>query len=363
MSDISAKIAEIEEEIRTTDYNKATQHHIGKLKAKLARLKEKREKSAAKGGGGFGFGVKKTGDATVVFLGFPSVGKSTLLNQLTNAESKTAAYDFTTVDVIPGMMKYRGIEIQLLDMPGVISGASVGKGRGKEALSIVRGADVILMIVDPRNVTQLDVIKKEIYDVGIRINEKPPLVNIKPKDRGGITVNSSVRQELDAGTIKAVLGECGIINADVTIHEKLSVERLIDATSKNRKYMPAIVVVNKTDLIKNSGELKNKINGEFVAISALNGENLGVLREKIFKNLGLIRVYMKQPGKEPDMKEPLIMKKNSSIGDVCDRLHKNMRGWFRYAQIWGKSVKYGGQRKGLNHKLMDEDVVTIIKKN
>lgn len=133
--DIDEEIRQIEEEIKNTKYNKATQHHIGKLKAKLARLRD--EKMKQKGGkGGAGFGIKKTGDATVGMIGFPSVGKSTLLNLLTNAESKIGSYDFTTTSVIPGVMEYGGCKIQLLDLPGIISGASEGRGREEKLFQL-----------------------------------------------------------------------------------------------------------------------------------------------------------------------------------------------------------------------------------
>src|SRR5437870_9733811 len=114
---IEEQIKAAEDEIKKTPYNKATQHHIGRLKAKLARLKDEQETRRLKGGGGGpSYAVKKSGNATAGLVGFPSVGKSTLLNQITDADSAVAAYDFTTLDVIPGLLEHRGAKIQILDM-------------------------------------------------------------------------------------------------------------------------------------------------------------------------------------------------------------------------------------------------------
>ena len=127
----SEKIKEIEELISKTKYNKSTQRAVGLYKAQLAKLKEK-QASRGKGKKGEGYAVRKTGDGTVVLLGFPSVGKSTLLNAITNSESRVGAYAFTTLTVIPGTLEYKYAKIQVLDVPGVVHGAAAGTGRTYE---------------------------------------------------------------------------------------------------------------------------------------------------------------------------------------------------------------------------------------
>ena len=107
------KIAEIEAEMSRTQKNKATEGHLALLKTKLAKLKrELIEPSGGKGGGaGEGFDVKATGDARVGLIGFPSVGKSTLLTKLTGQFSESADYEFTTLTCIPGVYNYRGTKV------------------------------------------------------------------------------------------------------------------------------------------------------------------------------------------------------------------------------------------------------------
>jgi ribosome-interacting GTPase 1 len=74
---------------------------------------------------------------------------------------------------------------------------------------------------------------------------------------------------------------------------------------------------------------------------------------------GFIRIYLKPPGGKPDFDEPLIMRRGCTVADVCKKLHRGMLESFRYAKVWGKSVKYQGQRVGLDHVLEDEDILTI----
>ena len=127
---IPEKIKAIQDEISKTQINKATEFHVGLLKAKIARFKRELDenthnKTLSTGSRSAGFDVRKAGDGSVVLIGLPSVGKSTLLNCLTNAKSRVASYQFTTLTAVPGVLDYRGVEIQILDMPGIIEGAGL----------------------------------------------------------------------------------------------------------------------------------------------------------------------------------------------------------------------------------------------
>ena len=52
-----------------------------------------------------------------------------------NVFTEVAAYEFTTLTTVPGVIKYKGAKIQLLDLPGIIEGAKDGKGRGKQVIA------------------------------------------------------------------------------------------------------------------------------------------------------------------------------------------------------------------------------------
>jgi ribosome-interacting GTPase 1 len=88
--------------------------------------------------------------------------------------------------------------------------------------------------------------------------------------------------------------------------------------------------------------------------------NIDALKDKIYNELGFIRIYMKPQGAPPDKDHPLVMKTDSTVVDVCSTIHRDFVEKFRYARIWGKSVKYGGQRVGLSHVLADGDVVSMV---
>ena len=361
------EINEIEEEIASTPYNKSTEAHIGRLKAKLAEKKEELENRSSAGGGG-GYAVQKTGDATVAMVGFPSVGKSTLLNSLTNAESEVGAYEFTTLEVKPGMLKYNDANIQLLDVPGLIEGAAAGRGRGREVLSVIRTADLLLFVISAFEIEQYEHLRNELYENKVRLDEEPPDVRVSKRDRGGIQITSSVDPGLDERTIADILREHGYVNAVVTIREELTVDRLIDAIMDNRVYLPSAVVVNKTDLIEESyldtlrGDLADTglSEEEVTFISAEDGRGLDSLRERIWSELELIRVYMDKPGRGIDWDEPLVVPAGTTIEEAIEKLGGDFEDRFRFARVTGSSAQHDDQRVGTDHVLEDEDVLRLI---
>ena len=362
MVEYESKIKELEERIANTPYNKKTQSAIGLYKAQIAKLKEKQmARVASSSGASEGWEVRKSGDGTAILIGFPSAGKSTLLNSLTGANSEIGSYAFTTLTCIPGVMKYRHANIQILDVPGIVKGAASGRGRGKEVLSSMRGADLCIILLDATRPHEYDTIVGEIYDTHIRINQRRPDVKITKTTKGGIDVGATVRlSHLDEETIVRILKEFRINNADVVLRDDITADQFIDCLEDNKKYMPAITVVNKADLIPQDRlqQIMTQYSAD-LAISAQKGKGIEELKELIFEKLDLIRIYLKEPTNPPDLEEPLIMFRDSTINDVCLKLHRDFVKRFRFARIWGPSAKFDGQKVKEKHTLKDEDILEL----
>ncbi|XP_058179483.1 developmentally-regulated G-protein 3 isoform X2 [Rhododendron vialii] len=343
MATVMQKIKDIEDEMAKTQKNKATAHHLGLLKAKLAKLRRDLLAPPSKGGGGAGegFDVTKSGDARVGLVGFPSVGKSTLLNKLTGTFS------------------------ELLDLPGIIEGAKDGKGRGRQVISTARTCNCILIVLDAiKPITHKRLIEKELEGFGIRLNKEPPNLSFRKKEKGGINFTSTVANtHLDLETVKAICSEYRIHNADVNLRCDATADDLIDVIEGSRIYMPCIYAVNKIDQITlEELEILDKL-PHYCPVSAHLEWNLDGLLDKIWEYLALTRIYTKPKGMNPDYEDPVILSsKKKTVEDFCERIHKDMLKQFKFALVWGSSVKHKPQRVGKEHELEDEDVVQIIKK-
>ena len=360
---VPEKIKQIEEEMRRTQVNKATERHLGVLKARLARLRRvQEEQSSRSGGGNEGYGVKKDGDATVVLLGLPSVGKSTLLNHLTGSSSKVGAYDFTTLSVIPGILSYKGARVQVLDIPGIVKGASEGRGLGKRVLSATRSADLLLVMLDVFNPDARGMLLDEIRAIGIRPDEEKPRVSVEKRGSGGIIVTDLAgATSVDEEGVRQILREYGLHNAHVTLRQDVSYDQLLDVLMDNCVYIPTLTVMNKVDMVDMSylADLGESLGFQFLPISADNDVNLELLKERIFRTLDFIRVYMKPRGEDPDYDEPMIIRNGATLEDIANKVHRRLKDDLRYTRVWGRSVRFGGQKVGLSHPPMDEDIITF----
>jgi len=360
------KIKDIENEMARTQKNKATEYHLGLLKAKLAKLRTELI-DGGKGGGakGEGFDVMKSGDARCALIGFPSVGKSTLLSTLTKTESAQAAYEFTTLTCIPGVIDYKDAKIQLLDLPGIIEGASKGKGRGRQVIGVARTSDLVVMMLDASKAElQKELLTAELDAVGIRINRKKPDVIIKQKKTGGVSITSTCGDltHMDLHQVRNILQQFKVHNVDVLFREDVTVDEFIDVVMNNRVYLRCLYVINRCDLVHLDEVDRLAHAPDTVVISCKDALNLDLLLEKIWEYLNFIRIYTKPRGQRPDFSDPLILRNGSSMEHVCHAIHREMVKKFNYALVWGTSAAHRPQRVGIKHFCEDEDVVQIMTK-
>ncbi|XP_071107006.1 developmentally-regulated GTP-binding protein 2-like [Haliotis cracherodii] len=362
---ILEKISEIEKEIARTQKNKATEYHLGLLKAKLAKYRQQLLEPQGKAGAkGEGFDVMKSGDARVALIGFPSVGKSTLLNTLTSTHSESANYEFTTLTCIPGVIEYNGANIQLLDLPGIIEGAAQGKGRGRQVIAVARTADLVVMMLDAtKREYQRELLEKELESVGIRLNKGKPNIYFKPKKGGGMSFNSMVTMtKCNERMVSMILHEYKIFNCEVLFRDDCTSDEFVDVILGNRVYLPCLYVYNKIDQISIEEVDRLARQPNSLVMSCNMKLNLDYLLEMTWFYLALIRVYTKKRGEKPDFDGGLVLRRGCSVEHVCHAVHRSITEVFKYALVWGTSVKYSPQRVGLSHIMNHEDVIQIVKK-
>ncbi|MHA1491319.1 MAG: TGS domain-containing protein, partial [Promethearchaeota archaeon] len=166
----------------------------------------------------------------------------------------------------------------------------------------------------------------------------------------------------------ALMNDLGVRNAGVYFSEpNITPDQLIDFVYGNRVYIKEFVVINKSDLMKApiSPERITKAIGHdhWVMISAKNEENINSLRHKTFKELDLIRVYLKPPREEADMEEPIILHRGDTLEVLCRKIHNRFIKDYRYSLVWGKSVKHPGQKfEKMDHVIEDGDIISIYLK-
>uniref|UniRef100_A0A0A9YYH8 Developmentally-regulated GTP-binding protein 2 n=1 Tax=Lygus hesperus TaxID=30085 RepID=A0A0A9YYH8_LYGHE len=294
-------------------------------------------------------------------IGFPSVGKSTLLTLLTSTKSQSAAYEFTTLRCIPGILVHNNTVIQLLDLPGIIEGASRGRGHGRQVISTARNSDLILMVLNCDSAElQRKLLSRELYNMGIRLNSQRPNISVRVKASGGVIVNSTCDlTQIDSKLVYEILKLHRIHNAEVLFHDDYSVDEFIDCIENNRKYIPCLYVVNKIDCSTMAEIHRLACFPNTVVISCTERLNFTFLLQMLWRLLNIIHIYTKPKGKKVDFNDPLILPRGSTVQAVCNSIHRDFVDRFKYALVWGVSVRFQPQRVGLHFVLHDDDVVAL----
>jgi GTPase len=146
--------------------------------------------------------LKLLADAGLV--GLPNAGKSTFLNQVTNAQAKVGAYPFTTLHPQLGVVQHKGREFVLADIPGLIEGAAEGAGIGDRFLGHVERTRVLLHLVDANGEDVAEayrVIREELDAYGAGLGDKTEVVALNKIDTLDEELRDAIASELEA--------ECG----------------------------------------------------------------------------------------------------------------------------------------------------------
>lgn len=346
---LDEKIKALEYMLSTAPTHKGAENLRADIVSKLAKLKTKLEKSKSVKSAGKGMRFSRDGSATVVLIGLPNSGKSTLLSKITNAMPKISDYAFTTKEPEIGIMEYQGTKIQIVELPAIVENANKGKARGKEILSLIRNGDLIVCCLLGNKETidySLDVLKEEMELSNIVIN----------KTRVNISVNKSTNQGVE------IVGETNVIDGAeklfdvlkeryahiiVRIDEKATVANILESMDFTKSYKKVIGIW-----------LDGKESFTYKNIKVVPYNDTNEIKKIIYSNLDLIVVYTRKPGEKDNDNVPVALRLGSSIKDLCNMLHKDFLEKFKFARIWG-SGKYPGQQVSLDYPLIANDVVEL----
>jgi ribosome-interacting GTPase 1 len=307
------KIEALETMLAVMPKHKGTEHLRGGLRARIAALTQQAERQAGGAARAQLYTVRREGAGQAVLVGLPNAGKSQLLASLTKAAPKVADYPFTTQLPQPGMMPVDSAQVQLVDLPPVMAGVTAGWQR-----ALIRQADLLLLVIDLA---------------------EDPLA--------------------DWAALQGELAACrlSLVAPDNTPDEPA-------ASEVGERPKKAIVVGTKLD--RPDGDehlelLQLEVAGQLpvIAVSATAGTGLETLGQAIFAALDVIRVFTKPPGQPADRRRPFVLARGSTVGDLADAIHHQLREQLQYAAIWGNSGRFSGQRVGRDHVLEDGDVVEL----
>ena len=299
------KITALKDMLSIMPKHKGTEKLQAELKKKISKLKEEKKKKSESKSTYNPYLIDKEGAGQVILLGYPNVGKSSVLASLSNANVEVAKYPFTTSLPLAGMVAYEDIQIQVIDTPPLVPEDVPGP-----MISAIFHADYITIVIDSSANNCLEQLSE--------------IIDFLKKKR-------LIREE-------------------------------IPENQKGYLLENILVIATKTDL--SGGEQNLEVikdlypELEVLKISNKTGENLEKIPYKLFEKLNVIRVYSKAPGEEPDYDRPFILDKGSTVIDFAQLVHKDFAKNLKKARIWG-SARFDGQHVAKDHPLEDQDVVEL----
>jgi uncharacterized protein len=315
------RLEHLREMLRVIPKHKGTDHLQADIKHRIKELSEELERPKKSGAhGGPPLVIQPQGAAQIALLGPPNTGKSSLHARLTNSGAQAAPYPFTTQYPEPGMMPFEDIHFQLVDLPAISPEHPVSWLAG--ALQTADGCLLVVDLSDPACVERI-----EALHAVLRVKR----------------VTLTDRWEPQGGTVREA----------TDVDEDPFALRL-----------PAVLLANKAELLADvDTELRaflelTEIRYPAFAVSATTGRSLGEIGSLLFRELGIVRVYTKVPGRPPDRNRPFTLRRGQTVDDVAWLVHKDLARSLKYARVWGKSG-FDGQHVGRDHPLADGDVVEL----
>jgi ribosome-interacting GTPase 1 len=299
------KVQALEEMLAIMPKHKGTDKLKADLRRKVAKLKAEAQQKKGGARRETAYSIDREGAAQVAVTGPPNSGKSSLLAALTNAAPEIADFPHSTWKPTPGMATYENIQFQFIDTPPL----------SREYVDpylpdLLRRADILLILLDLHG---------------------DPIGNL----------------ELSLSTF----AEWRIFPEGTLAPEDL----------KKPPFMKKMLLaVNKVDRPEDEEDYRVFLElAETVlpalAISVAGKRNLHALMERVYEMARIIRVYTKAPGKDPDLKSPFVLPRESTLEDLAVKIHKDFQEKLKYARIWGKAV-YDGQMVQRDYVLQDGDV-------
>ena len=299
--ELLAELEDIIQDIRDKKLDKlgVFQLQIRELEDMIAELKEKPKTKTRVHDP---FRIPASGDGRIALFGLSNVGKSTLMNAITNTDVKIGAYLHTTRVAHAGTLEYENLKIQIIDVPGFLD-FKEDWGVNKQIVRVARTSDAIMMVID----LSMDIDRQ--YNFLMQQLEDSKLV------------------------------------VDGETHYKLS------------------IIATKGDLPGSEekfSKLKEITSFTICPISIKSEDSLENLKKALFEQLEIIRIYTKKPGQKPDLEQPFVLPEGGTITDVAEKIHTSFLSRFRFARVWGPSAEFEGQQVGLDHTLADTDVVELV---